>query len=275
MPARISSAERGSMSLNSSSEASPCSFRRSICSSRSASSSSRSAGQLLLEVVGVGLAGLGVDVGDDVAGEVQDLLEVLALDVEQAREREARGALEVPDVAHGGRELDVAHTLAAHLGRGHLNATALADDAAEADALVLAAGALPVLGGAEDLLAEQAVLLGLEGAVVDGLGLLDLALRPAADAVGRGEGDLDGVEVGGVEVCHCRYSLSLFTSPARTASALSRSSFRADEVIGGGPCRRRRPRRSRQRPPPAPGRRDRRASCRRSARCPGPGSESP
>jgi hypothetical protein len=81
----------------------------------------------------------------------------------------------------------VAHALAAHLGAGHLDAAALADDALEADALVLAAGALPVLGGTEDLLAEQAVLLGLERAVVDGLGLLDLAVRPAANLVGRGE----------------------------------------------------------------------------------------
>ena len=184
-------------------------------------------GQLLLEVVGVGLAGLGVDVRDDVAREVQDLLEVLALDVEQAGQREARGALEVPDVAHRGGELDVTHALAAHLGGGHLDAAALADDAAEADALVLAAGALPVLLRAEDLLAEQAVLLGLEGAVVDGLGLLDLAARPAADAVGRGERDLDSVEVSGVEICHSRYSLSLRASPTRAASAFSGSRARS------------------------------------------------
>jgi hypothetical protein len=66
----------------------------------------------------------------------------------------------------------VAHALAADRGLGDLDAAALADDALEADALVLAAGALPVAGRAEDLLAEQTVLLGLEGAVVDGLGFL-------------------------------------------------------------------------------------------------------
>ena len=181
-------------------------------------------GELLTQVVCVGLARLGVDVGDDVAGEVEHLLEVLGLDVQKTREREGRGALEVPDVAHGSRELDVAHALTTDLGRRDLNATALADDALEADALVLAAGALPVLDGTEDLLAEQAVLLGLEGTVVDGLGLLHLAERPAADRVGAGQRDLDRVEVGGIEVCHS-YSLSLFASPARTGSP-SRSLLR-------------------------------------------------
>ena len=209
--------------------------------------------QLLLEVGGVGVTGLGVNLGDDVAGEVQDLLEVLALDVEQAGEREARRALEVPDVAHGRSELDVAHALAAHLGGGHLDAAALADDATEADALVLAAGALPVLGRSEDLLAEQTVLLTVERCVVDGLGLLDLAVRPAADAVSGGKGDLDRVEIGGVEICHCRYSLSLFASPTRVRSASRRSG------CGRGrrhrTCRQRRPRRSPcARPSPAPAR---------------------
>ena len=175
--------------------------------------------QLLLEVIGIGLAGLGVNVGDHIAREVEDLLEVLALHVKQARHGEARGALEVPNVAHGRSELDVAHALTAHLGGGHLNAAALADDALEADALVLAAGALPVLDGTKDLLAEQAVLLGLERAVVDRLGLLDLTVRPAANLVSRGERDLDSVEVGGIEFCHSRYSLSLLASPTRSSDS--------------------------------------------------------
>src|SRR2546430_13246991 len=43
------------------------------------------------------------------------------------------------------RELDVPHALAAHLGERDLHAAAVADDAAVADALVLAAVTLPVL----------------------------------------------------------------------------------------------------------------------------------
>jgi hypothetical protein len=89
----------------------------------------------------------------------------------------------------------VAQALAAHLGLRHLDTAAVADHAAIADALVLAAVAFPVLDRAEDLLAELAVLLGLERAVVDRLRLGDLAVRPLPDLVGRGEADADGLEV--------------------------------------------------------------------------------
>src|SRR5256886_15134692 len=55
---------------------------------------------------------------------------------------------------------------------------AIADHAALADPLVLAAMALPVLHRTEDALAEQPVPLRLEGAVVDGLRLRHFAPRP-------------------------------------------------------------------------------------------------
>src|SRR5207249_1246684 len=89
-----------------------------------------------------------------------------------------RQRLEEPDVRHRHRELDVAHTLAPHLGQRHLDAAAIADHAAVADPLVLAAMALPVLHRTEDALAEQPVPLRFEGAVVDGLRLRHLAPRP-------------------------------------------------------------------------------------------------
>src|SRR5918995_7241512 len=81
-------------------------------------------------------------------------------------------------MGNGYGELDVPHALAAHLRQGHLDAAPVADHAAIADALVLPAMALPVLDRTEDALAEQAVLLGLEGAVVDGFGLEHLAPGP-------------------------------------------------------------------------------------------------
>ena len=154
----------------------------------------------------VGVQLLGVDPGDQVGGEVDDLLEALRRDVEEVAEP-ARDTLEVPDVGDRSGQLDVAHALTAHLGPGDLDAAALADDPLEADALVLAAVALPVLGRPEDLLAEQAVLLGLERAVVDRLGLLDLAVRPRADLVGGGE--RDGEPCGVVDVEHLLPRLSL------------------------------------------------------------------
>ena len=146
----------------------------------------------------VAVARLLVDRGDHVGREVDDLLEVLRGQVEQVAQP-ARDALEVPDVRDRRGQLDVAHPLTTHLGAGDLDAAALADDALEADPLVLAAVALPVPGRTEDLLAEEPVLLRLERAVVDGLRLLDLAVRPLTDVVRGGEADAQLVEEVDVE----------------------------------------------------------------------------
>src|SRR4029078_1978501 len=89
---------------------------------------------------------------------------------------------------------DMAHAFAADLRDGDLDAALLADDPLVLHALVLAAQAFVVLDRAENAGAEQAVTLGLECAVVDRLRLLDLAERPAADLVGRGDADADLVE---------------------------------------------------------------------------------
>ena len=136
---------------------------------------------------------LGVDGGDHVGREVDDLLEILRGQIQQVAQPR-RDALEVPDVGDGCGQLDVAHPLTTHLGAGDLDAAALADDALEAHALVLAAVALPVASRSEDLLAEQAVLLGLERAVVDGLGLLHLAKGPGANVIGSGQADPEFIE---------------------------------------------------------------------------------
>src|SRR5699024_1643735 len=117
-----------------------------------------------------------------------------------------RDPLKVPDMGDRSRELDVAHPLTPDLRSGHLHAAALTDDALEADPLVLAAVALPVPGGAEDLLAEQAVAFGLEGAVVDGLRLLDLAVGPSTDVVRCCQADFQLVEE--VHVEHVFFFLS-------------------------------------------------------------------
>src|SRR6202034_3942607 len=142
------------------------------------------------------------------------LLELLGRHVEQVADP-ARDALEEPDVAHRGGEIDVAHALAANLRARHLDAAALADDALVTHSLVLTAVALPVLGRAEDALAEEAVLLGLQRAVVDRLGLGDLAGAPAADLLGGGEADLNGVEV--VDVNHGGSPSGLSVKPGDAA----------------------------------------------------------
>src|SRR5262249_34333053 len=80
-------------------------------------------------------------------------------------------------------------------GMRHLDAAAVADHALVFHATILAAGALPVLFRPEDALTEQAVALGSIGPVVDGLGLLDLAERPAANVMRAGQADPDGAVV--------------------------------------------------------------------------------
>ena len=84
-------------------------------------------------------------------------------------------------MGHGHNELDVAGTLATHLLLGDFDAAAVADDALIADALILAAVTLIVLGRTEDALAEQTIALGLVSAVVDGFGLQNLPIRVGLD----------------------------------------------------------------------------------------------
>jgi hypothetical protein len=149
---------------------------------------------LVLQVGEVLRARLVVDLRDDRRREVENLLQLTRRDVEQVPDAR-RHALEEPDVRDGRGQVDVAHPLTPHLLARDFHAAALADDALVTDALVLAAVALPVLRRTEDALAEQAVALRLQGAVVDRLRLRDLARRPVADLLGRRETDPDRVEL--------------------------------------------------------------------------------
>jgi hypothetical protein len=150
--------------------------------------------------VGQGLVPLVLfDRGDDVGREVDDLLEILRRHVEQVAQPR-RDTLQVPDVGDRGSQFDVTHALTPDLGPRDLDPAAFADDPLEAHPLVLAAVALPVLGRTEDLLAEQAILLGLQRPIVDGLGLLHLTVGPHADLVRLGQRDPKCVEV--VDVKH-------------------------------------------------------------------------
>ena len=132
-------------------------------------------------------------VGDDIACKVQHLLQQAGADVQHQADA-AGDALEIPDMAHRSGQLDVAHALTADLGLGDLDAAAVADLALVADALILAAVALPVLGRSKNALAVQAVTLRLQGAVVDGFGLFDLAVAPCADLLRGGKADFNGIE---------------------------------------------------------------------------------
>ncbi len=88
----------------------------------------------------------------------------------------------------------MAHALAPDAGKGDFDAAAIADNAAVLDALVFAAGALPVLDRTEDAFAEETALFGFESAVVDRFRVLHLALGPGADGFRGSDGDPDVVD---------------------------------------------------------------------------------
>lgn len=116
-------------------------------------------------------------VGNDICLEIEDALNIGKLHVKHEADSSRKG-LEEPDMRNRCGELDVAHALTAHLGGGDLHSALLADGALELHALVLTAEALIVLYRSENLRAEKSVALGLVSTVVDGLGLLYLAMRP-------------------------------------------------------------------------------------------------
>ncbi len=129
----------------------------------------------------------------DVVLEIENPLEVLERHVEQKADP-ARQRLEEPDMRDRRGELDMAHALAPHPRQRHLDAALFADDALVLHALVLAAQALVILDRAEDAGAEQPVALRLEGAVVDRLRLLDLAVGPRQNLFRARDRDADLIE---------------------------------------------------------------------------------
>ena len=146
---------------------------------------------------------------DDKIREIQHLIQHTGGQLQQ-HTHAAGDSLVVPDMAHGRSKFDMTHALAANLGARDGHAALVAHEVLvlRTDALVLAAGALPVLRRAEDALAVQAVFFGLQGTIVDGFGLGDFTMRPLPNLLRRGHADLDGVKIGqlkqkGSHSLHC------------------------------------------------------------------------
>ena len=116
-----------------------------------------------------------VDRSHDVAGEVHHLFHFCGRKSKHQRDAR-RDTAEEPDVCDRGREVDVAHALAAHDGTSDLHAALFTDDPSEADTAVFTAVTLVILFRTEYALVEKTVLLGALGAVVDGLRLCDLTV---------------------------------------------------------------------------------------------------
>ena len=184
--------------------------------------------RVVVHLVGEELAALEVGhsgLDHHVGLEVQGPLDLAQGHVEHQPDARRQG-LQVPDVRHRARELDVAHALAPDLGERDLHPALLAHDAAVLQALVLPAQALVVLDRAEDLGAEQAVALRLEGAIVDRLRLLDLAKRPRPDLLRRGEPDPDRLEAVAAELLLVEIDqIPHFTSPMTLSDSVVALSF--------------------------------------------------
>jgi hypothetical protein len=86
-------------------------------------------------------------------------------------------------VSDGRGKADVAHALAPDGGSGYFDTTPLTLDTFEADVLVFPACALPVLLRTKDRLAEEAIALRSKAAIVDGLRLGYLTIRPRPDLI--------------------------------------------------------------------------------------------
>ena len=132
-----------------------------------------------------------------IAFEVQNLLKLLQRHIHHEAHARRQG-LQEPDMRDGARQFDMAHAFAAHLGQRDFHAAFFANNAAELHPLILAAKALIILDRAKDPRAEKPIPLRLEGAVIDGFRLLDLAIGPGPDLLRARHGDLDLVKSDGL-----------------------------------------------------------------------------
>ena len=99
-------------------------------------------------------------------------------------------------MSNGNDKLNMSHTFTTHFLFGNLDTTTVTDNTLISDTLVFAAMALPITGGAEDALAEQAVTLGLVRTVVYGFRLGNLAIGTTLDGLGRRQANGYSVEIG-------------------------------------------------------------------------------
>ena len=191
---------------------------------------------------------IGTGVHDHVRFEIENALQLLEGHVENGADLR-RQTLQKPDMGDRRGQLDMPQPLTTNLGLNNLDPALFADHAPVLHALVLAAVALVVLDRPENLGTEQAVPLGLEGPVVDGLRLLDLTVRPFPDLVRRGQGYLHLVETEGsfwlgkkveqffheITFCRCASIRSSTSRPGPAFPGKGRAATRATRHPGRVP----------------------------------------
>src|SRR5574344_1871580 len=98
---------------------------------------------------------------------------------------------------------------------GNFDTAAIADDTLIADALEFTAVAFPFLCGTENAFAEKTVALRAEGAVVDGLWLLNFAVRPCTNCFCRCKLYFETGKI--LNITHCRSPCQNQRRPCRSA----------------------------------------------------------
>ena len=79
------------------------------------------------------------------------------------QDTDTRGhAFEIPNMRDRRSQLDMPHALTPHFSARDLNSATIADHALKANALILAAMALPIFGRTKDLFTEETIALRLE-----------------------------------------------------------------------------------------------------------------
>ena len=85
----------------------------------------------------------------------------------------------------------MAHPFAADARQRDLHAAPVADHALVFDALIFSAGAFPIPGRTKNAFAEEAAFLRLKRAVIDRLGIFDLAFAPRPHRIAGSNTDCD------------------------------------------------------------------------------------
>ena len=135
-----------------------------------------------------------IHAGDDVAGKVDDFLQIAYREVEHHPNTRGNAA-QKPDMRHRTRQFNVSHAFTTHNGARDFYSAFFANDILIADAAILAAVALVVFLGAEYFFIKEAAALTALGAIVNRFRLGHLAAGPLADPLGRSELERDGIKV--------------------------------------------------------------------------------
>ncbi len=139
-----------------------------------------------------------VDVGNNEVGKVDDFFKRHHRHVEHGTNFRRHAAQE-PNVRDRSSQINVAHAFTSHNRVSDFHTTLITDDSFIANLLVFATVTLPVFRRPENFFRKQSALFWLLRAVVNRFWFFDVAIRPAANRLRRGQAQTDGIKVRGFE----------------------------------------------------------------------------